>query len=550
MTNAFPRPTPAMPLVVHVINSLAVGGLENGVVNLVNTTTSRFRHVIVCMTADGPLHGRLRPEVEVIVLGKRPGQDPWPCSARAASPPPAAAHRPLAQLARWTPFPPRASPGYPWSSTGSTAGKWRIRMAAIGAVIASSCASPLVHQFVTVSTDLRRWLTEDVGVPAGKVTAIHNGVDFSRFGRAGRLESRVRLSLPGEAPIVGTVGRLDPVKDQAGLIRAFSRVRAQHPEALLVVAGDGPCRGELERAAIELGQRDHVRLLGNRDDIPAVMAALDVFVLPSIAEGISNTSWKPWRAACRSSPPASAAIRSSSRTGWTARWFRAPIRTPSPPRSRLRRRRGSPPPSRAGFPPAGHRPLQPGADGSGVHEPLLGPGGHPSGEERLTMCGISGVVYRDPAHPVDRELLQRVTTVISHRGPDADGFFCGAGRGPGPPPPEHHRSGHRRPADLQRGPQPSGSSSTARSTTSRSCAPTSLRRGHRFATAATPRPLSTPTRSTATSASPRCAGMFAIALWDGREQPAPAGARSHRQEAALLLRDGRAPRCSAPSSRR
>jgi glycosyltransferase involved in cell wall biosynthesis len=73
------------------------------------------------------------------------------------------------------------------------------------------------------------------------------------------------------------------------LIQAFAQVRAQHPAALLVVAGDGPCRAELERVAAGLGQRDHVRLLGNRDDIPTVMSALDVFVLPSIAEGISNT---------------------------------------------------------------------------------------------------------------------------------------------------------------------------------------------------------------------------------------------------------------------
>ena len=62
------------------------------------------------------------------------------------------------------------------------------------------------------------------------------------------------------------------------------------------------------------------------------------------------------------------------------------------------------------------------------------------------MCGISGVVYRDPAHPVDRELLRRVTTVISHRGPDADGFFWGAGAG----------LGHRRLSiiDLSTGDQP------------------------------------------------------------------------------------------------
>jgi sugar transferase (PEP-CTERM/EpsH1 system associated) len=147
----------------------------------------------------------------------------------------------------------------------------------------------LVNHFVCVSDDLRRWLVEEVRVLPSKVTTIHNGVSLARFGQAGRLESRVRLGLPAEAPIIGTVGRLDPVKDQAGLIRAFATVRATHPEVLLVIAGDGPCRSDLQQVARTLGQADRVRLLGIRDDIPAVMAALDIFALPSLGEGISNT---------------------------------------------------------------------------------------------------------------------------------------------------------------------------------------------------------------------------------------------------------------------
>jgi sugar transferase (PEP-CTERM/EpsH1 system associated) len=280
-----------MPLVVHVVNSLAVGGLENGVVNLVDATATRFRHVIVCMTADGPLHARLRPEVEVIVLGKRPGQDPWallrlvrllrrlrPLIVHSRNWP-AIDAIPAARVAR-VPLVVHGEHGREVADPeGRNPRRKRIRRA----------LAPLVHHFVTVSADLRRWLIEDVRVPAAKVSAIHNGVDLSRFGRAGRLESRLRLDLPAEAVIVGTVGRLDPVKDQAGLIRAFAKVRSAHPEALLVVVGDGPCRAELEDVVAASGQGEHVRLLGNRDDIPAVMAALDVFVLPSIAEGISNT---------------------------------------------------------------------------------------------------------------------------------------------------------------------------------------------------------------------------------------------------------------------
>jgi sugar transferase (PEP-CTERM/EpsH1 system associated) len=149
--------------------------------------------------------------------------------------------------------------------------------------------APLIDRFVTVSDDLRQWLVASVGVPGQKVVMIHNGVDVGRFGRRDRAEARLHTGLPVEGEIVGTVGRLDPVKDQVALIRAFAALAAGHPQALLVIVGDGPCRSELERVTTELGLQSRVRLLGMSADVPAVMEALDLFVLPSIAEGMSNT---------------------------------------------------------------------------------------------------------------------------------------------------------------------------------------------------------------------------------------------------------------------
>jgi glycosyltransferase involved in cell wall biosynthesis len=118
---------------------------------------------------------------------------------------------------------------------------------------------------------------------------IHNGVDPSRFAQIDRVAMRTSLGLDVNRPVIGTVGRLDPVKDQAGLIRAFAQVRSQFPEAVLVIAGDGPCREELRGLVASLQLGENVRLLGERKDIPNVLGAMDVFVLPSIAEGISNT---------------------------------------------------------------------------------------------------------------------------------------------------------------------------------------------------------------------------------------------------------------------
>lgn len=279
------------PVVAHVMHSLQTGGLENGVVNLVNTTDDRVRHVIVCMTEAGPLRSRVKPAVEVFTLGKRPGQDVG------------AFLRLLTLLRR---IRPAVVHTRNWAAFDAIPAA---RLAGVRVLVHGEHGrevddpegrdtrrnrirrlfAPLVSQFVTVSRDLERWLVEDVGLPARKVMTIHNGVDLARFGQGDRREARDRLGLPPDATIVGTVGRLDPVKDQAGLLRAFAALTSLHPGAMLVIAGDGPCREELTRLAEALGVEGRVRMLGDCRDVPGVLAALDIFVLPSIAEGMSNT---------------------------------------------------------------------------------------------------------------------------------------------------------------------------------------------------------------------------------------------------------------------
>ena len=128
------------------------------------------------------------------------------------------------------------------------------------------------------------------------------------------------------------------------------------------------------------------------------------------------------------------------------------------------------------------------------------------------MCGISGVVYRDPAHPVDRELLRRVTTVISHRGPDADGFFWGAGAG----------LGHRRLSiiDLSTGDQPIYNEDRSKVVVFngeiynfQELRVDLAARGHRFATASDTEVLVHGWEEYGDQFVARLRGMFAIALW-------------------------------------
>jgi sugar transferase (PEP-CTERM/EpsH1 system associated) len=276
--------------VVHVVHSLGVGGLENGVVNLVTGPADAFRHSIVCLTEVGALGARLGERVTAIALGKRPGHDP------------AAFARLVARLRRLRPDVVHTRN---WASFDAVLAA---RLARVPVVIHGEhgrditdpdgrhplrnrlrrLAAPLISRFVAVSDDLRRWLVEQVGVPAGKVVHICNGVDTTRFSPGDRA-IRAGLGLGAESVLIGTVARLDPVKDQAGLLEAFALVARQRPEAILMIAGDGPCRGALHQRADSLGLTPRVRFLGERSDVPDLLRAMDVFVLPSIAEGISNT---------------------------------------------------------------------------------------------------------------------------------------------------------------------------------------------------------------------------------------------------------------------
>jgi sugar transferase (PEP-CTERM/EpsH1 system associated) len=147
----------------------------------------------------------------------------------------------------------------------------------------------LVGHFVTVSNDLRLWLTQTVGIPEPKVTTIHNGVDTQRFSPDGRSAARRSLGLDESVFTIATVGRLDPVKDHRSLLQAFVPIARSNRQVCLMIVGDGPARKDIVGLCSEMQITDKVRILGERQDIPIVLKACDVFTLTSIAEGISNT---------------------------------------------------------------------------------------------------------------------------------------------------------------------------------------------------------------------------------------------------------------------
>ncbi|MCG5535549.1 TIGR03088 family PEP-CTERM/XrtA system glycosyltransferase [Ectothiorhodospira mobilis] len=299
MTEADP-PTQPPPLVAHVIHRLDVGGMENGLVNLINhMPPQRYRHAILCMTGYTGFARRLqREDVSLHALDKREGKDPavhlrlWRLLRRLR---PAIVHtRNLATLeaqatAALAGVRRRVHGEHGWNVgdlDGSGEGPRRMRR----------LLRPLVGQYIALSRHQMDYLAGAIGVPADRLNHICNGVDTGRFHPPQDRAAARAVLPPGFAPpgtpVFGAVMRLQAVKAPEVLLQAFLGLLGQAPpggEPRLVMVGDGPLLRDL-RARLDAAGAAHLAWLpGARDDIPEILRALDVLVLPSLAEGICNT---------------------------------------------------------------------------------------------------------------------------------------------------------------------------------------------------------------------------------------------------------------------
>jgi glycosyltransferase involved in cell wall biosynthesis len=140
-----------------------------------------------------------------------------------------------------------------------------------------------VDRYLAVSHAIAAALVAEYRWPAAKIEVVHNAVALERFSAPAPAGLRAELGAGEGVPLVLTPARLDPQKGHADLLAAAVQV----PGALFALAGDGPQRASLEALAARLGIADRVRFLGTRDDIPDLLAACDVFALPSLYEGSS-----------------------------------------------------------------------------------------------------------------------------------------------------------------------------------------------------------------------------------------------------------------------
>ncbi len=271
---------------MHVVHTLQTGGMEMGVVKLANgLDAARIRSSICSTTPAGEIKLLISPVVPVIELARRAGADV----------------RLIAALSRvFRLHRPDIVHTHAWGTLFE--GLIAARVAGVPAVVHGEHGTlqlkahqrwlqrlgwSSVTRVLSVSSVLAARMSDGTGFPLSRITVLRNGVSLTDF-RAGH-DTRVRESL-GLAPsalVIGTIGRLVPVKDHAMLVAAAGLLRAAGVEVTVVIAGDGPLGESLRAQAQTLGV--DLRLLGYRTDIASVMRGLDVFVSSSVSEGLSNT---------------------------------------------------------------------------------------------------------------------------------------------------------------------------------------------------------------------------------------------------------------------
>lgn len=286
------------PLVAHIMYRFDTGGLENGIANLINhMPEGAYRHTVIALTEITDFKKRIhRHDVQFIALKKPPGHLFWIYPQlyhlfRQLRP--AIVHtRNLAALEAtvpaWAAQVSARIHGEHGRDVGDLDGankkyQWIRRI-----------YSPFVKHYIALSHDLAQYLHQSIGINEKRVTQIYNGVDSTLFYPPPQSQSIPDCPFNDAGHwLVGTVGRMQTVKDQTNLALAFVHALQTAPELRdrlrLVMVGDGPLRHESLAVLQAAGLSELAWLPGERNDMPEIMRRLDCFVLPSLGEGISNT---------------------------------------------------------------------------------------------------------------------------------------------------------------------------------------------------------------------------------------------------------------------
>jgi glycosyltransferase involved in cell wall biosynthesis len=279
--------------VTHVVLSLDVGGLERGVLNQLREGRKLGQQVsVLCLERPG----ELAPQAEaigarVVCLYKRPGLRPGmfrsiSSTVRELAPDVLHTHH-IAALFYAGPAARRLGvPLVVHTEHGrkNYAGRFRTRL--LGRL-----AARYAQRFFCLTEDMAAAIVRHRIAARDRIRVIFNGIDTACYARrADSARVRQQLGIPINAPVIGTIGRLNEIKRQDVLLGAFARLRKRFPEAHLLLVGDGPLRSELEALSLKLGLVGSIHFAGYQPHTTAYLQAMDIFALTSRSEGMPQAA--------------------------------------------------------------------------------------------------------------------------------------------------------------------------------------------------------------------------------------------------------------------
>ncbi|MBK9315644.1 MAG: glycosyltransferase [Acidobacteria bacterium] len=281
--------------ILHVIDSLAIGGMERVVIDVVNGMDNGiFEQAVCCLSQRGEGAGWLRDGTVCYDLGKGAGPDRL---------------MPLKIASVLRAYRPDIIHSQSWSGVDTALAKLiahsRARLIqsehgrsfpfvdgeSLKRRLARRCLYQLSDAVFAVSDEVRDYYCRETGFPIGRMQVIRNGIDVRRIDSADPAHAREELGFSRGDFVIGTVARLDRTKDTITLLHAFdalTRMTDRRGVRLLIV-GEGDERVRLERFVAERSLADQVVFAGERTDVPRLLKAMDVFALSSITEGMPIT---------------------------------------------------------------------------------------------------------------------------------------------------------------------------------------------------------------------------------------------------------------------
>lgn len=283
--------TSAKKKIAYIVNSLNLGGTENLVVQMSYAFQSEYDVFVICLDNPGIWAAKLRDEkIPVYCFWRQPGIDlamaikiAGFCKKHAVDLIHAHQSTPwfYAALSRLFYRAPKLlfeehgrfyPEHYSWKKN----------------VINKCLIQHLTDKFIAVSKDVRLRLVQYEGVSATRIQVIYNGVHRpSQIGQERRAKLRLDLGLSPDDFVVGTVGRLDPIKNLPMFLRAFTEAKLQHTQLKGLLVGDGPEFSMLKTMCGSLRITENIIMTGYRQDATDLLQCMDIFILCSFSEGTS-----------------------------------------------------------------------------------------------------------------------------------------------------------------------------------------------------------------------------------------------------------------------